>query len=186
MTAVEHIGRDDPTVASTPPASHGPGPPRVRGGRNRRRWIASAVVAAVVLIVGAGTLVFQFGLPWWHGDGDRNHVFRALDGTQQPYQVHVPLDYDDADSLPVMVALHGCAMTGFGWNSMKQTTQFNELADREGFIVVYPSQRPFENLLNCWNSDDPRNQLRNAGERALLASWSELASRATPAEPFHS
>jgi poly(hydroxyalkanoate) depolymerase family esterase len=96
-------------------------------------------------------------------------VFRAPDGTQEFYQVHVPPAYDGAVALPVMVALHGCGMTGFGWNSMKGTTQFDELADSEGFIVVYPSQRPFESLINCWNSDDPRNQLRNSGEPALLA-----------------
>lgn len=169
MTAVEHIDREDPAAATQPLASSGLGPPRVRGARHRRRWIVSGVLAAVALIVVAATSVFQYGLPWWHGDGDRNHVFRAPDGTRPSYQVHVPPDYQGSHVLPVMVALHGCAMTGFGWNSMKHTTQFNELADRDGFIVVYPSQRPFENLLNCWNSDDPRNQVRSAGEPALLA-----------------
>lgn len=67
------------------------------------------------------------------------------------------------------MALHGCGMTGYGVNSMKATTQFNGLADREGFIVVYPTQRVLRSLINCWNSGDPREQHRNAGEPALLA-----------------
>ena len=52
---------------------------------------------------------------------------------------------------------------------MKATTQFNSLADREGFIVVYPTQRIFRNAINCWNSADPREQHRYRGEPALLA-----------------
>ncbi|MCC5669026.1 PHB depolymerase family esterase [Nostoc sp. CHAB 5784] len=60
-------------------------------------------------------------------------------------------------------------MTGYGWNSMKSTTQFNSLADREGFIVVYPTQRMFRSAINCWNSADPREQHRYSGEPALLA-----------------
>jgi poly(hydroxyalkanoate) depolymerase family esterase len=134
----------------------------------RRRWILSGILATFVVALGLGAAVFQFGLPWWMKDGDRNHVY-TLDGERQRYQVHLPPQFDGAGRLPVVMAIHGCGMTGFGWNSMKATTQFNSLADREGFIAVYPTQRMFQNKGNCWNSTDPRQQHRHSGEPALLA-----------------
>ncbi|WP_157987937.1 extracellular catalytic domain type 1 short-chain-length polyhydroxyalkanoate depolymerase [Jiangella endophytica] len=122
----------------------------------------------VVVAAGILTAIVQFGLPWWMRDGDRNHVYRGEAGSQR-YQVHVPPAYDGTTRLPVVMAIHGCGMTGYGWNSMKGTTQLNSLADREGFIVVYPSQRMFRSVLNCWDSADPREQHRYDGEPALLA-----------------
>lgn len=116
----------------------------------------------------AATAAFQFGMPWATHAGDRNHVFIS-NGSHQRYQVHLPPHYDGTAELPVIVAIHGCGMTGFGWNSMKATTQFNRLADREGFIVVYPTQRLFRDAVNCWDSTDPREQHRGSGEPALLA-----------------
>ena len=105
--------------------------------------------------------------------GSRNHVYSGPVGSIR-YQVHVPPQYRRSAPratarLPVIMALHGCGMTGYGYNSMKATTQFNELADREGFIVVYPTQRILRSPMNCWNSGDPREQHRSAGEPALLA-----------------
>lgn len=134
----------------------------------RRRWILSAIVGILVVALGLGTAAFQLGLPWWMQDADRNHVY-TLDGDDQRYQVHLPPQYDSEAQLPMVMAIHGCGMTGFGWNSMKATTQLNSLADREGFIVVYPTQRMFQNKFNCWNSGDPRQQHRYSGEPALLA-----------------
>ncbi|AQA01336.1 hypothetical protein BVC93_01585 [Mycobacterium sp. MS1601] len=135
-------------------------------GQSRRRWpwIFSGIGAVLVMIVGALTAVAQYGLPWWHGDRDHNHEFDGL-----RYQVHLPPHFDGEAELPVIMAIHGCGMTGFGWNSMKSTTQFNDLADREGFIVVYPTQQMFRDKLNCWRSNDPRHQQRSSGEPLLLA-----------------
>jgi poly(hydroxyalkanoate) depolymerase family esterase len=122
----------------------------------------------VLVAVGVGTAVFQYGLPWWMGEGDRNHTYESDAGSLR-YQVHLPPQYDDTSQLPVIMAIHGCGMTGYGWNSMKATTQFNSLADSEGFIVVYPTQRLFRSPINCWNSADPREQHRGSGDPALLA-----------------
>ncbi|MGW4464796.1 extracellular catalytic domain type 1 short-chain-length polyhydroxyalkanoate depolymerase [Micromonospora sp. NPDC004704] len=145
-------------------------------------WIVSgALVTALVAIV-VGTAAFQFGLPWWTQEGDRNHVYESDAGSQR-YQVHLPPRYDGTTRLPVVMALHGCGMTGYGWNSMKSTTKFNSLADREGFIVVYPTQRIFRSVINCWNSTDPREQHRHAGEPALLAGVARQVVETYDADP---
>lgn len=152
-----------PLTREPAPPHHGP-----RRRRRTRRWIVAGI-GAFALVAGVGlTASFQYGLPWWMQEGDRNHVYASTAGSQR-YQVHIPPQHDGIVRLPVIMAIHGCGMTGYGWNSMKTTTQFNQLADREGFIVVYPTQRIFRNALNCWNSGDPREQHRHTGEPALLA-----------------
>jgi poly(hydroxyalkanoate) depolymerase family esterase len=123
---------------------------------------------ALAMTMVAATAAFQFGMPWTMRAGDRNHVFQG-DGNHQRYQVNLPPHYNGTTKLPMIMAIHGCGMTGFGGNSMKATTQFNRLADREGFIVVYPTQRLFRSPINCWDSTDPREQHRGNGEPALLA-----------------
>ncbi|MFE6888148.1 alpha/beta hydrolase family esterase [Streptomyces sp. NPDC057694] len=85
------------------------------------------------------------------------------------YEVHLPPAYEPGKRLPVVVALHGCGMTGFADNSMKDLTGFNKVADAEGFIVVYPSQDPLRNLLRCWNAVQPAHQHRDKGEPSLIA-----------------
>lgn len=135
--------------------------------RRRRSRVLLGTAVALMLVAGLATAVFHLGLPWWMDEGDHNHVHRGEAGSQ-PYQVHLPPQHGTTP-LPVVMAIHGCGMTGFGWNSMKSTTQLNDLADREGFIVVYPTQRLFRSLVNCWRSADPREQHRHTGEPALLA-----------------
>jgi poly(hydroxyalkanoate) depolymerase family esterase len=149
-------------TSSTPATA---GPPR-----RRRRWPRRvAVVAAVLLVLGTGvTALAQLGTPWSRGAGDVDGVYASDEGRLR-YQVHLPPQHGDGEQLPVLMAIHGCAMTGFGWNSMKETTQLNALADREGFVVVYPTQEMFADRINCWRSADPRDQLRGVGEPALLA-----------------
>jgi poly(hydroxyalkanoate) depolymerase family esterase len=154
-------------------------PPR---GRRRWPWVTLGILVFVVATVAIVTTVFQFGLPWWMREGDRNHVYESEAGSLR-YQVHLPPQHDGATQLPVIMAIHGCGMTGYGWNSMKSTTQFNSLSDREGFIVVYPTQRMFRSLVNCWNSSDPREQHRYSGEPALLAGVARQVVEAYNADP---
>lgn len=136
--------------------------------RRRWPWITASLLVTIVVAASIGTVLFQFGLPWWMQEGDRNHLYESEAGSLR-YQVHLPPQYEGTTQLPVIMAIHGCGMTGYGWNSMKATTQFNSLADSESFIVVYPTQRMFRNPVNCWNSSDPREQHRYSGEPALLA-----------------
>ncbi|SDJ45662.1 extracellular catalytic domain type 1 short-chain-length polyhydroxyalkanoate depolymerase [Streptomyces indicus] len=91
------------------------------------------------------------------------------DAGRVEYEVHLPPGYGHGERLPVLVALHGCGMTGFRINSMKDMTRLNEVADARNFIVVYPSQDPLRNLRRCWNGIQPQHQHRGGGEPSLIA-----------------
>ncbi|MET8260608.1 PHB depolymerase family esterase [Micromonospora sp. NPDC005205] len=153
-----------------------------RPSRRRWLWIVSGTLAILAAAVSLGVAALQLGLPWQLGENDRNHVYEGAAGSQR-YQVHLPPQHDGTARLPVVMAIHGCAMTGYGWNSMKSTTQLNSLADREGFIVVYPTQLISRNVIACWNSADPRHQQRHTGEPALLAGVAREVVQEYDADP---
>lgn len=159
----------------------GNGTPRTRNNA-LTALVAVVIVVSVVVTAGIATAVVQFGLPWWMEEGDRNHVYRGEAGSVR-YQVHLPPQHDGSTGLPVVMAIHGCGMTGYGVNSMKALTQFNGLADSEGFIVVYPTQRMFRSTVNCWNSADPREQQRHSGDPALLAGVAREVTARYDADP---
>ncbi len=77
------------------------------------------------------------------------------DGTERSYRLHVPgVDYEKR--IPLVLCLHGggsdaATMSKAGWS---------ELADEEGFMVVYP-----EGLNGHWN--DGRNVRKHAAQNAV-------------------
>lgn len=57
-------------------------------------------------------------------------------GLTREYIVYVPPTYDSSKPTPLVISLHGAIM----WPAAHQdTSQWNRVADREGFIVAYPS-----------------------------------------------
>ncbi len=59
------------------------------------------------------------------------------DGLKRTFNIHFPSVYGDSVQVPLVIALHGRGTTGL---SMVLLTRrgFNKLADRDGFIMVYP------------------------------------------------
>ena len=55
---------------------------------------------------------------------------------QRDYLLHVPKRYDRSTPTPLVISLHGAALWGA---AQKEISQWNRVADAEGFIVVYPS-----------------------------------------------
>ncbi|MGZ4037661.1 MAG: extracellular catalytic domain type 1 short-chain-length polyhydroxyalkanoate depolymerase [Bacteroidia bacterium] len=53
-----------------------------------------------------------------------------------------------AENCPLVVVLHGCSETA---NSVARLTDWNELADRYGFYVLYPQQHFPNNPSHCFN-----------------------------------
>jgi len=65
------------------------------------------------------------------------------------YLVYTPPGYRLDEALPVVVVLHGCKQTHL---EIRANSGFDEIADRERFIVVYPFVTRYFGLrnLNCW------------------------------------
>ena len=64
-------------------------------------------------------------------------------------------------SPPLVVALHGCTQTA---DSYDQGTGWSDLADRLGFILIFPEQQPANNPKNCFSWFLPDDTARDSGE----------------------
>ena len=91
-------------------------------------------------------------------------MYLGLAGRRE-YFVYVPRGLGRG-RVPVLVALHGC---GQGAIDFAISTRFNQLADRQRMIVVYPQQPRSHHGQRCWNWFLRTNQGRAAGEPAILA-----------------
>jgi polyhydroxybutyrate depolymerase len=69
-------------------------------------------------------------------------------GVERRIHVFIPPSYDfDGEPVPLLMALHGAGGTGAGLSSF---SGFNQLADEQGFIVVYP-----DGYNGAWNDARP-------------------------------
>lgn len=91
--------------------------------------------------------------------------FTSMAGSRG-YSLYVPPGMRRTTPVPLMVMLHGCTQTPAEFAA---STRFNQLADRQGVIVVYPHQTATHNLQRCWNWFEPRHQNRLMGEPAIIA-----------------
>ena len=69
-------------------------------------------------------------------------------GTQRCYLLHIPPDYDSGQSLPLIISLPGFTSNPTG---QQYLTRWNEVADNEGLLVVYPQGTSFPLR---WNSSE--------------------------------
>jgi polyhydroxybutyrate depolymerase len=60
----------------------------------------------------------------------------AVEDTDRSYLLRLPRGYDQAQKYPVVILLHGMNQDT---DDMERLTRFNELADKDGIITVYPS-----------------------------------------------
>jgi polyhydroxybutyrate depolymerase len=59
-------------------------------------------------------------------------------GDRREYRLYVPPAYDSTKPTPLVISLHGAALYG---EAQMEISRWNDVADREGFLVVYPSGR---------------------------------------------
>ncbi|MFM0738897.1 PHB depolymerase family esterase [Paraburkholderia xenovorans] len=92
------------------------------------------------------------------------HSFSNSAGQRQ-YKLYVPAVYQNKP-VPLIVMLHGCTQNA---DDFAAGTRMNEMAERHGFIVVYPNQSQTANHSTCWNWFNPADQQRDHGEPSLIA-----------------
>ena len=90
------------------------------------------------------------------GPGDHTVSFEH-DGLQRVASIHVPPGYDSSEPTPLVLNFHG-----LGSNGTQQAffSYMNEVADAEGFVVVYPEGTVNADGRRAWNAgvcctDDP-------------------------------
>jgi len=67
---------------------------------------------------------------------NRNNGFLVSSGERREYRLYVPRSYDSSRPAPLVISMHGAA----GWPAQQMDMDgWNRLAEREGFLVVYPS-----------------------------------------------
>ena len=74
------------------------------------------------------------------------------DNLDRSWIIYTPKNYSETENYPLLIALHG------GGGNPKQLMnntrkRFNKLADRDGFIVVYP-----QGVKKSWNDNSDRDQ----------------------------
>ena len=79
----------------------------------------------------------------------KNTVDIEINGFRRTYLVHVPTGYTPDIPLPLVVVIHGAFDTAQG---MERVSGFSLLADREGFIVLYPNGMGILGFLQHWNA----------------------------------
>jgi len=82
---------------------------------------------------------------------------------ERHYSVYVPSTYDGHTPTAMLMVLHGCKQTE---RDMLDQTSFNALADRDGFIVVYPFITSYDGSRsqNCWGFWFDQHIHEGAGE----------------------
>lgn len=100
--------------------------PKSRG----RRPIATVLVLISLPVVLALIEAVSFYV------SNRSNGSFVSSGEQRDYLLHVPKSYDRNRPTPLVISLHGAALWGA---AQKEMSQWNRVADAEGFIVVYPS-----------------------------------------------
>lgn len=92
-------------------------------------------LAAVLLLIALPALVAA-GDAIAYAVRNRNNRTIVSSGLTREYLLYVPKSYDRTKPAPLVITMHGAA----GWPvQQRDLSEWNELAEREGFIVVYPS-----------------------------------------------
>lgn len=93
------------------------------------------VIACVVVLISLPALLALAEAISFHVH-DRSNGFLVSSGIEREYVLYVPKSYHRAKPAPLVITLHGA---GVSPRQQMEMSEWNEVADREGFLVVYPS-----------------------------------------------
>jgi polyhydroxybutyrate depolymerase len=79
----------------------------------------------------------------------KNKLDMRIMGSRRSYLVHIPPAAETRDRLPLVIAVHGAFETA---KDMEKRSGFSQLADREGFVAVYPNGIGLFGFLQHWNA----------------------------------
>jgi poly(hydroxyalkanoate) depolymerase family esterase len=106
-------------------------------------------------------------------------------GDQYPYILYTPTTYVAARTAPLLVMVHGCQTTA---ETELKVTRFDALAERAGFVVVYPDVdglgRAQPGPANqCWKFPYPPAWSRDGSDAAAIADVTRAVMAARNIDP---
>ena len=93
------------------------------------------VLAVVLVLIGLPLVLVLVEAVSFHVR-NRSNGSLVSSGEKREYLLHVPKRYDHARPTPLVISMHGAALWGA---AQRDISQWNEVAESEGLIVVYPS-----------------------------------------------
>lgn len=87
-----------------------------------------------------------------HTAGNLDRIFRKQHYSashDRHYRIHLPAGFEPGKPCPLVMVLHGCRQTHL---DIQKISNFDPLADKHGFIVVYPFVTHFFDIRinHCW------------------------------------
>ncbi len=95
--------------------------------------------------------------------------FGANPGRLRMY-MHNPAGIEANVHTPLVIVLHGCLQNA---KIVAKQTDWDKLADKYGFRVVYPQQRVINNPCQCFNFYRPKDINKNSGEDYSIEQMAE-------------
>jgi len=109
---------------------------------NTRKIVIRAVLALIGLPIVLGLLAFGFFYSVFYFPNWTSATTGTIvsSGEKRQYLLYVPKSYDRTKPAPLVITLH----TSMSWDSSSMViSQWNSVADENGFIVVYPEGTGF-------------------------------------------
>ncbi|MBY8870364.1 PHB depolymerase family esterase [Micromonospora sp. PLK6-60] len=138
-----------------------------------RRLVTTALTVLLALLAAPAVPARAATGTWFAGS------YANLAGIRD-YHGYVPSSYRPGTPMPLLVALHGCTENDVGFDVL---TGFSALAERRGFLVVFPDQSTLANPAQCWNWPLSSNQHRGRGEPSIIAGITELVRSRWTVDP---
>ncbi len=93
------------------------------------------VLGATLALIGLPVVFVPIAAASFYSANRDNGSF-VSSGENREYLLYVPSSYDPSKPTPLVISMHGAGL----WGAVqKEISQWNELADEQRFIVVYPS-----------------------------------------------
>jgi polyhydroxybutyrate depolymerase len=93
------------------------------------------VLGAALALIGLPVVMVPIEAVTFYTANRDNGSF-VSSGEKRDYLLYVPRSYDRRRPTPLVISMHGAGLWGA---AQKETSLWNDLADSQGFIVVYPS-----------------------------------------------
>lgn len=97
--------------------------------------------------------------------------------SEYPYLLYTPVSYRTHRPAPLVVVVHGCQTTA---DQQMRSALFNQLADLEGFVVLYPDVDAIGRLQpgpanQCWKFPYPPASTRDGSDAGAIADMTRAA-----------